>query len=87
MMPRCGSLFASAMILGRQGQEQEGKLRLTKVLKLAHSMLGNHQMVSQVQLPPMRGCITAAILAAAHNSATLGLSAPYFECNDKSMTI
>ena len=38
------------MILGRQGQEQEGKLRLTKVLKLAHSMLGNHQMVSQVHL-------------------------------------
>ncbi|KAL3152138.1 hypothetical protein ABBQ32_001235 [Trebouxia sp. C0010 RCD-2024] len=45
---RCGGLFASATVLIRQGQEQEGKLRMTKALKYAHSHLGNHQLVAQV---------------------------------------
>lgn len=45
---RCGGLFASALVLLKQGQELEGKLRMTKALKYAHGVLGNHQLVAQV---------------------------------------
>lgn len=36
------------MVLLKQGEEQRGKMLLTRALKYAHNMLGNHQFVSQV---------------------------------------
>ena len=36
------------MVLLKQGDEQRGKMLLTRALKYAHNMLGNHQFVSQV---------------------------------------
>lgn len=45
---RCGGLLASAMVLLKQGDEQGGKMLLTKALKYAHNQLGNFQFVSQV---------------------------------------
>ena len=36
------------MVLLKQDKEKDGKMLLTKALKYAHNMLGNHQFVSQV---------------------------------------
>lgn len=59
---RCGGLLASAMVLLKQGDEQGGKMLLTKALKYAHNQLGNLQFVSQVLLSPTTADLARTLL-------------------------
>ena len=50
----------SGQVLLAQGDEHNGRLRLSKALKLAHNRLSNHSLVSQVA-PRLTSSIVQAV--------------------------
>jgi hypothetical protein len=45
---RAAALFLSGQVLMAHGDAKEGRLRLSKALKYAHSNMGNYHLVAQV---------------------------------------
>ena len=61
---RAGLLLVSGQVLLGMGDDNAGRLRLTKALKHAHTQLGNAQVVVQVVRPPSDASPCASCCAA-----------------------